>query len=158
MFICWTIAWQYGFEDNLLHRDVACIFPSSLTALSQAWLPGPKYQAFGIEAQNCSYQFSEMLSSLPSGSPAVYKISCILPFNLIQSWTLLEGKVLHLPCIGAYHSWWRIRTLIKRPLDWKRRREVEMQNFSLLSGTPHDPTLLWLSSLHFILFESHPHT
>lgn len=44
---------------------------STLTALSQAWLLRPKYQAFGIEAQNCSYQlsYSELFSSLPSGSP-----------------------------------------------------------------------------------------
>lgn len=42
---------------------------STLTAPSQAWLPGPKYQAFGIEAQNCNYQLSELFSSLPSGSP-----------------------------------------------------------------------------------------
>lgn len=95
--------------------------------------------------------------------PPIWISSCLQnllhpPFQFNSELNTTEGKVLHLPCIGAYHSWWRIRTLIKRPLDWKRRREVEMQNFSLLSGTPHDPTLLWLSSLHFILFESHPHT
>lgn len=129
--------------------------PSSLTALSQASLPGPKYQAFGIEAQNCSYQFRAMISSLQSGSPAAYTVSCILSCGLIQSWTLGEGKVLHSHCKGAYNSQWgKTRTLIKRACDWKRRREGKMEYFSIwyFSTWPNIIMALFIALHSFILF------